>query len=262
MAPYLNDGQIIIFEPGYLSTCYLLKHCDKEIISVEAESSPIDCRITAPCECNVLFKNVVNPFGVYPKCAQPKVKAVLDSLGFPYRFTTNVIESALHNPNLIVHTIGAIFSIPRIEYTKGKYWMYKEVFTPHVWNVCESLDKEKMTIMTAVGVDNPQRYVEACQERNFINDPRSPLDSFFDYAMNSSPEGPSTPDSRYIMEDVSEGLVLLESLGQVLNIETPTCSGLINIANAAMGVDFRKMGRTVEKLGLCNIKKLQNDMIN
>ena len=262
MAPFLKDRQVVIFEPGYLSTCYLLKYCDKKIVSIEAESSPIDCRITSPCVCDVLFKNVVNPFGVFPRHEQQYAKEILDSLGFPYRFTSNVIEAALHNPNLIVHTVGAIFSIPRIERTKGEYWMYKEVFTPCVWNVCESLDHEKKQVLRAVGVHNPQSYVEACQERNFINDDRKPIESFFDYAMNSSPKGPSVPNSRYITEDVPEGLVLLESLGNTLGVETPTCSGLINIATAAMGVDYRKSGRTVERLELSNILKIQRDAKN
>lgn len=259
MAPYMKDGQAVLFEPGYLSTAYLLNHCDKDIISIEAESSPIDCRIIEPCVCKVLFKNVMNPMGVYPANKKQAAAEILDKIGFPYRFTSNVIEAALHNPNLIVHTIGAIFSIPRIEYTKGKYWMYKEVFTPHVWNICESLDAEKMAVMSATGVEKRQSYVEACQERNFVNDSRTPLESFFDYAMNSSPEGPSVPDSRYITEDVPQGLVLLESLGVSLNIPTPTCSALIDIASAALQTDFRACGRTVDKLGKQNLLKIQND---
>lgn len=259
LAPYLKDNQAILFEPGYLSTCYLLKYCDKDIISIEAESSPVDCRIIEPCKCKVLFKNVMNPMGVYPKAKQNEAKKILDCLGFPYRFTNNVIEAALHNPNLIVHTVGAIFSIPRIEYTQGKYWMYKEVFTPHVWNVCEALDAEKKAVLIATGCTDPQSYVEACQERNFINDSRAPLDSFFDYAMNSSPEGPSVPDSRYITEDVPEGLVLLESLGRTLNVKTPVCSGLIDVAIAAIGIDFRKDGRTAQKLDMANIIKINQE---
>ena len=50
---------------------------------------------------------------------------------------------------------------------------------------------------------------------------------FFDYALNSSPKGPNISNSRYIIEDVPQGLVLLESLGQLLNIKTPICTSLI-----------------------------------
>ena len=259
ISPLLRSGQILFFVPGYLSTCYVLKHCHKDLTVIEAESSPIDCRIVKPGESTVLFKNVLNPVGVFPISRKREASEALSLMGYPFRFTENVIEAALHNPNLIVHTVGALFSIPRIEYTHGEYWMYKEVFTPHVWNICESLDKEKLTVLAGLGITNSLSYVEACQERNFINDRRSPLESFFDYAHNSSPKGPSVVDSRYLTEDVSQGLVMLESLGQVLNIPTPTSSSLITLASMSLSRDFRDEGRTIHKLGESFIHKIIDD---
>lgn len=255
MKPYFEDGQTVLIEPGYLSTCYFMEYVKKDLTIIEAESSPIDCRITKPGHVQVLFKNVLNPYGVYPKKNQDKAEYILKELGYPFMITKNVAEAALHNPNLIVHTIGAIFSIPRIEYTGGDYWMYKEVFTPHVWNVVEALDNEKMNILEKLGCERLP-YVEACKLRNSLNENENALDVFRDYANNGSPYGPNVPDSRYITEDVPEGLVMLESLGKVLNIETPTTTGLINCASAALKINFRENGRTVEKLGIENIKSV------
>lgn len=258
IAPYIRDGQVFLIEPGYLSTCYFLQNTDRDITVIEAESSPIDCRVTAPGEVTVLFKNVCNPFGVYPKSHHVIAENVLQQLGWPFILTKNVVEAALHNPNLIVHTIGAIFSIPRIEYTGGDYWMYKEVFTPHVWNIVDSLDKEKMDVLEHFGCERLP-YVEACKLRNSTDTSLDAMEVFRDYAMNSSPWGPNVPDSRYITEDVPEGLVMLESLGSVLGIPTPTCTGLINCASAALGKDFRATGRTVEGLGADNIRRILAD---
>ena len=43
IAPYLEDGQIVLINPGYLSTAYILKHCKgKDLIIAAAESSFID----------------------------------------------------------------------------------------------------------------------------------------------------------------------------------------------------------------------------
>ncbi|HPJ03016.1 MAG TPA: NAD/NADP octopine/nopaline dehydrogenase family protein [Candidatus Limiplasma sp.] len=258
MLPYIQDGQCFLLEPGYLSTCYFMQATDKDITVIEAESSPIDCRIDKPGKVRALFRNVMNPFGVYPKAKREKAKQVLDALGYPYMLTDSVIEAALHNPNLIVHTIGAIFSIPRIEYTNGQYWMYKEVFTPHIWNIVRSLDTEKMDVLERLG-SKRLPYVEACKLRNSEDQKGNAKAAFFHYAKHSSPKGPHQPDSRYITEDVPEGLVMLESLGQTLDIPTPTCSGLINVASAAMEIDFRKNGRTVERLGYANIQKILQD---
>ncbi len=258
LAPHIKDGQVFLVEPGYLSTCYFLDLTDKSITVIEAESSPIDCRIIAPATVQVLFKNVLNPVGVYPKHNEPTAKRIMDELGYPYTFTKNVIEAALHNPNLIVHTIGAIFSIPRIEYSKGDYWMYREVFTPHVWNVVEALDGEKMDILEQLGCDRVP-YVEACKKRNSLDKDEDALAVFFDYAQNSSPKGPSVPDSRYITEDVPEGLCLIESLGARLGVKTPTATSLINIASAALKRDFRAEGRNIASLGMDNIEKILQD---
>lgn len=260
LAPYIRDGQTFLLEPGYLSTCYFLQNTTRDITVIEAESSPIDCRITAPGQTKVLFKNVLNPFGVYPKRRTAQAAAILDQLGWPYTLTENVVEAALHNPNLIVHTVGALFSIPRIEYSHGDYWMYREVFTPHIWNVVESLDREKMDVLEKLGCRRLP-YVEACKLRNCADQDQDALSVFQDYAQNGSPSGPTVPDSRYITEDVPEGLVMLESLGQVLGVPTPTCTGLISCASAALNTDFRRHGRSCQTLDIRLIRQILDDAV-
>lgn len=257
--PYLRKGQIILFEPGYLSTSYLLDEVEaKQITIVEAESSPIDCRIISPGVVEVLFRNVRNPIAIYPRRNTEFVKSFLDMLDYSFVVKKSVIEVALHNPNLIVHTVGAIMSIPRIEYTQGEYWMYKEVFTPSVWNIVEKLDREKMNVLVKLGFD-AIKYLDACRERNSLDITVDSEKVFFNYAQNSSPKGPNKVNARYITEDVPEGLVLLESLGKHLSVDTTTCTALIDIASAALGIDFRINGRTLEKIGIENLDIIIND---
>ncbi len=256
-ADYFQDGQVVLIEPGYLSTCYFLKYVNKDITIVEAESSPIDCRIVSPGQVRVLFKNTLNPVGVFPKHKKEYAKDCLSKLEYPFEYLDSVVEAALHNPNLIVHTVGAIFSVPRIEYVQkngGTYSMYREVFTPHIWNLVQSLDKEKMDVLEAVGCSRLP-YVEACKHRNSTDD-RDATEVFFDYAYNSSPDGPCVPNSRYITEDVPEGLVMLESLGKHLHIKTPICTSLIELSSSILNLDFRFTGRSVEKLEKENIEKI------
>lgn len=249
MSKYLTN-QMVLIEPGYLATAFFLKYCKgKELVLIEAESSPIDCRIMEPASVNILFKNVKNPIGVYPKGKTKETLEKLKVLDYNFVATKNVIEAALHNPNLIVHTIGAFMSIPRIEYVNGHdYWMYREVFTKSVWNMVKKLDSEKMDIMEAL---NCQRisYPEACKLRNSLDEERDPEEVFFDYAKNHSPSGPFISDSRYITEDVPEGLVLMEALGEALQIATPICSSIINLSSACLNKDFRAEGRTLKRLG-------------
>lgn len=256
---YFNKNQIVIINPGYLSTAYMLKYCNNNLpIVVEAESSFIDCRIKEPGVIKVGFRNVRNPLGVFPCNKTDFVKNKLEKLGFPFSYVST-IEAALHNPNMIVHTVGAVMSIPRIEKTNGDYCMYHEVFTPSVWNILEKLDSEKMDIIEKLGFERLS-YVEACKYRNSLDDTRDAKEVFFWYAaMPTRAKGPTKVDSRYISEDVPEGLVMLETLGEQLKIKTPICTSLIEMASAALGRDLRSEGRSISRLGKDNIQKILKD---
>lgn len=258
---YLQKDQIIIINPGYLSTAYFLKYKKEELpIIVEAESSFIDSRIVEPGVIKVMFRNVRNPVGVYPSDKTNSVKEKLKSLDYHLEYISTV-EAALHNPNLIVHTVGAIMTIPRIEKTNGDYYMYREAFTPSVWRILEQLDSEKMSVMEKLGFERLP-YVEACKYRNSLNETRDAKEVFFWYAdMPTQEKGPLKVDSRYISEDVPQGLVMLETLGKELNVSTPICTSLIEIASAALSRDLRKEGRTTERLGRKNVEMILNDSI-
>ena len=256
ISPYLKDDQIILIEPGYLSTAYFLKHCkNQKLIIAEAQSSPLDCRIVAPGVVKILFKNERNPIGIYPDSRKGEAETILKEFDYNFVLLDSVMEAAMHNPNLIVHTIGAIMSIPRIEYTNEDYSMYREVFTPSIWNLVEKLDTEKMEVLEALNLRKIP-YVEACKFRNSKDLSVDAKDVFYDYAQNNSPSGPNISNSRYITEDVPEGLVLLESLGKVLKIKTPVCTALIEISSACLDTDFRAIGRTLSTLGVQNVQTI------
>ena len=59
-------------------------------------------------------------------------------------------------------------------------------------------------------------------------------------------------------QGLPEGLVLLESIGKHLGVDTTVCTSLINLSSTALGIDFREEGRTLEKLGIENFKKIIN----
>lgn len=263
IAPYLQDGQILLINPGYLSTAYVLKHCsDKDIIVAEAESSFIDGRIIEPGYFRVGFRNVRNPIGIYPSARKEEAMVKLDQLGERFVYLDSVVEAALHNPNLVVHTVGSIMSIPRIEKSKGEFCLYHDAYTrdnPATWRILEALDSEKMNVLERLGFERLS-YVEACKYRNSLDDNMDAKEVFLNYAeMPTRAKGPLVVDSRYISEDVPQGLVMMEALGKALKVETPITSGLIAIASAALGRDLRGEGRTPKILGINNIEKILRD---
>jgi opine dehydrogenase len=55
---------------------------------------------------------------------------------------------------------------------------------------------------------------------------------------------------RYLQEDIGLGLAFIVSLSEWAGTASPVAAGLLAIAGAASGNDFRKTGRTMETLGL------------
>ncbi|WHR51325.1 NAD/NADP octopine/nopaline dehydrogenase family protein [Vibrio furnissii] len=238
--------EYILIIPGYMGSLYYSSLDNVTII--EGESTPYDARITRPGKVKILFQNVRNAIGILGNKNNDKALEFCKSLVPTYsKFRSSVLESALHNPNLVVHTIGAIMSAARIEHSQGEFWMYKEAFTPSIWNLISKLDNEKNIVISYFkGIPSP--YVEECKFRNELDLEQDAMEVFRSYAHEGGPKGPENVNTRYIYEDVPMGLVLLESLGAEIGVELPIASSLINIASSLLDIDFRVEGRTVSNL--------------
>ena len=56
-------------------------------------------------------------------------------------------------------------------------------------------------------------------------------------------DAPPTINTRYLYEDVPNGLVPVEAMGQEFGVPTPNISTIINLACSVMDVDYRRNGR-------------------
>ena len=250
IAPLLEPGQLVIVSPGYLGSVYFRQKCNnKNVLFAEGESLPFDARIVAPGKVHILFQNVRNPISFMPAILCEKGFNIAQKLLDRFHRRQNIIESAFHNPNLIVHTVGTIMSAARVEYSNGEFWMYREAFTPSTWNVVHDLDQEKMSILAAFDLPE-QSFSDSFQFRTYEDLDADSLTAFTNYAHHGSPKGPCEVNHRYIYEDVPMGLCLMSSIGRKFGIPTPICDSLINISGSLLGKDFWKAGRTLESLGL------------
>lgn len=260
IAPFIQKVKAVVIVPGNLGSVFFRNKLPKEILLAEGESTIIDARIEKPGLVRILFKNVRNALSFNP-ASKSTVGLGFISSNIPNytHLRTNVVETAMHNPNLIVHTIGTIMSASRIEFSKGDFWMYREGFTPSIWNLIEKLDNEKNRVIEAYG-GQPQSYLDCCKFRNEKSLNVDAREVFDNYAHNGSPKGPFSINCRYITEDVPNGLCTLSSLAKKAGIETPIADSLITIASTLLKEDFNKIGRTVSALGweLFSIEEIKN----
>ena len=253
IACYIKDDQTVFIICSYLSSFYLLKQC-QHCISFPHIAEATGPYLEGRVELNDKLGEVVfrvgcrltrSPLSVfsksYEKECMEKLKSLYEGLSNDY----SPIESALLNPNLVIHTVGAIMSIPRIEYSDGNFCMYREAYSHKnqaTLNVMFKLDEEKMKVLQALN----GRRIDILEAGGFLKG----MDSFYEYSESQDRAiSPTSIHSRYITEDVSQGLVLLESIAHRIGIDVPITTSLIDIAGSALGVDFRREGRSIYKLG-------------
>lgn len=249
VSKYFVSGQIVLLIPGNMGSFFFAKEAKEGVIFAESESTPYNARITDIGEVTITFKNVRNAISFLNSKKNNHYLSKVDDLFSAHKFLrSNIIESAMHNPNLIVHTVGVILSASRIEFSKGEFWMYKEAFTNSIWNIINDVDKEKNEVIEAYGGES-LAYIEACKWRNIEDLSVDALEVFRMFAESSS-IGPISLDTRYLHEDVPNGLCLLESLAEKVDVKTPITSSLISLASSLSQINYRDEARTLKRLGL------------
>lgn len=250
LAKYLTRGHIVVCICSYMASFYLKKYCTRLPNIVETTGPYLEGRIELDDKKDQVVFRVGcrlsrSPLSVFNPKSRYYCMWMLQMLYSGYKDDYSTIESALLNPNMVLHTVGAIMSIPRIEYSHGNFCMYREAYSRNndaTLKIMIGLDNEKREVLKKLGCKD----VDIFQAGGFLG---NPLESFYRYSESSDRAiSPTSVHSRYITEDVSQGLVLLESIANKINVQVPISSSLITIAGQALGLDFRAIGRTIEKL--------------
>ena len=250
LAYCLNKNQIVVCICSYMSYFYFRRCCKSLPVIVETIGPYLEGRIELEDKPDEIVFRVGcrltrSPLSISRKDAD-EYMYTLKSLDPSFSDEYNLLEAALLNPNMVLHTVGAIMSIPRIEYSHGDFCMYREAYShenPCTLNIMQQLDEEKRRVLKALGC----KPVDIYDAGGFLG---NKLESFFRYSESSDRAiSPTSVKSRYITEDVSQGLVLLESIAHAAHMTVPITTALIDIASAALLYDFRECGRTLARLG-------------
>ncbi|MCQ2264056.1 MAG: NAD/NADP octopine/nopaline dehydrogenase family protein [Bacteroidales bacterium] len=253
IAPYVHDGQLIVLVPGYMGSLIFKRFIQKNVIYSEWETTAYNGRIVDSMYVHITFYNPRNAVSALPVSALPQVVETLSQCFANTKYTRkHILESALHNPNMIVHPIGIIFSASRIEHSGGEFWMYREAFTPSVVNVIQAFDKQKNLILNEFGCDSLD-YFEAAKWRNEEDLTKDAMEVFRSFAVASN-KGPSSINHRYFHEDIPMGLGLFISIGKIVGVDTSIQESITALASALIKKDLRKDSRTIQYL-------LQNDNV-
>ena len=248
IAPFVEPGQAVVLWPGSGGTLAVRRAWDEigmdtPVLLAEGVTFPYCCRrLAGPGTVNI--HRVDGPRMLLSALPASDTPAVIAALEGTYADMVtpgaSVLEPALYNVNIIVHPVGALLNMGRIEYAKGEFYMYREGLTPSVKKVVYAMDAERSALFRALGY-SPHTYDQIFQDCFNM--------SVEQFAATSS-KGPFSMQDRYVTEDIPMGASLTVSLARKAGVPTPTYDCMIHLASVVNATDFYAAGRTLENLGL------------
>lgn len=147
----------------------------------------------------------------------------------------SLLAIALSNLNPSTHMGIALGNMTRME--RGETWSQAENVTPNVGRLLEELDRERLAIAAALGLE--VRTIFQHLHLSF----GVPLGSASEmhqtmHAIGKTSAGPTSADSRYVTEDVPFGLVPTAKLGRLVDCPAPLHEAGIALFSAMYGRDF------------------------
>jgi opine dehydrogenase len=252
-AKCLVDGQMVVLHPGRTGGAMEFYKIVKEInpsikVSIaEAQTLIYASRRTGPTEATIYGVKEKVSVAAIPHRDTKKVVAKLNAFYEQFVPAENVLETSLLNIGAIFHPTPSILNVARME-CQEDFKYYHEGISPSVGKVLEEIDKERMAVANAFGVKTIStnqwlKEVYGVQSQDIY----STVQSNKVYADIVAPKSSAT---RYITEDVPMSLTPISELAKLANVETPVIDMMIKIASIMHNTDYRREGRTLERMGI------------
>ena len=253
LAPHLTDGQVIYLPPGTFGSYLMMKvlrdkGCKADIAIAETGTLPWLTRKRGPNEVAITTRATRLPTGVFPaRHSERALKIIAAAFPGAIEPVEDALSGALMNAGPIIHPPLIIMSAAPIEHFP-RWDIHKEGTQPSVRRVHDALDAERIALREALGYKPPHfPLADHYKTSNWMYGKLA-----HDKLVDSGDwhEHLDLKTHRYLQEDVGMGLALIVSVGEWAGGPTPVAAGLLAIAGAASGNNFRKTGRTMEMLGL------------
>ena len=256
-APYLHDGQIIVLHPG--RTCGAIefdkvlrdKNCSAHVTIAEAETFIYASRSDGPAQARIFRIKEAVPLAALPASSTHPVLEALRPAYPQFIDGVNVLHTGLNNMGAIFHPALTLLNAGRIESTNGDFQFYIEGVTPSVARVLEELDRERVTVASALGIRarNAMEWLLMAYNAsgNDLNEAIHNQTGYYGI------KAPTTLNHRYLFEEVPMSLVPIAALGQRYGVSVRAMDSIIQLACTIHRTDYWRRGRTLDKLGIAQL---------
>ena len=253
-AAHLRDGQIVILNPGRTLGALEFRKvlddhgCTAEVIIAEAQSFIYASRSEGPAQARIFRIKDAVPLAALPALETGKVLEAINSAYPQFIDGINVLETSLNNIGAIFHPAISLLNAGWIESSGGNFQFYLDGVTPTVARIVEVLDRERVTIASALGI----RAITACEWLRMAYNTKG--DNLYE-AIHNQPgyrgiNAPPTLKHRYLTEDIPSSLVTFASLAQRYGVSVRCMESIIRLACIAHSTDYWHHGRTLDRLGI------------
>ncbi|MGI5971664.1 MAG: NAD/NADP octopine/nopaline dehydrogenase family protein [Oscillospiraceae bacterium] len=254
IAPHLEEGQIVVLNPGRTLGTFVFDKVLREtggdeaaekVILAETDTFAFTCRCVAVGRPMIFFiKTDVIAAAHRPEDNQ-KVRDALHPIFSDIRMAPNVLHTSMCNIGMVFHPLPILLNITRVE-AKENFLFYMEGISPLVANILEKIDDERVNVAAALGIKTPNA-IEWLWER-YGSTGANLYTAIQNTHAYSQIMAPTDIDTRYIFEDVLTGLVPMSCLGKNLGVPTPIIDSAINWASTVYHLDFFSLGRNEENI--------------
>jgi opine dehydrogenase len=253
LAPHLANGQVIYLPPGTFGSYLMMKvlrdhDCRADIAIAETGTLPWLTRKRGANEVAITTRATRLPTGVFP-ARLTKMALTFIAAAFPEAIepVEDALSAALMNAGPIIHPPLIIMNAGPIEHF-DRWDIHKEGTQPSIRRVHDALDGERIALRETLGYRAP--HFPLADHYNTSNWMYGKL--AHDKLVDSGDwhEHLDLKTHRYLQEDIGCGLAFIVSLADWAGTVSPVAAGLLAIAGAASGNNFRETGRTMETLGL------------
>jgi len=257
-APHLSDGQTLVFlgeGSGSLVLRHVLRQTGRrcELLVGETNSLPYAARLRSPGRVQATRKRGGTLLAAWPSRRTAELVARVKPLWPAITPATNVLETILLNFNAIDHVATVVCNAGTLETRTTPCLLWGEGASPAVARVIETVDAEILAIRSTLGFSDRTPYRDFLVAQGLLETPEpSTYEALRKSLLAASVFhcGPQALQFRYITEDVPYALVLIADVARVAGVRTPVIDGLVALASALNGTDYRASGRTLARLGL------------
>jgi opine dehydrogenase len=258
-AKHMEPGQVILNWSSYfaaLRTYWMFKEAAPEgAILAEGAILPYFVKPVEPVAMNVFGVKAHLWAAAMPNRRTPEMIRVVKQFFPNCEAAKNVLDTSFTNPNLQVHVPPALLNMGLWEKTGGDLEFYSALMTPKVTDVMDAVDRERMSVGAALGLElipKPEILKMEYGQYGVQGDTMYEVYSTFASHRSWRP-GLSLEDfaaKTAFGEDLMFGYVPISTLGDQLGIPTPAIDTMVNLAHLVIGKDYWREGMTAEKLGL------------